>query len=923
MATDFSRVRSNPLLDFAGVELKQGGVVLDADLNEWVAIADRRLRAATSDILGRATVSSTTPDALRISAIAGGLRIGRGRLYVDGLLAENHGAASDDPAERGFDPLLAEPVYTEDIDYAAQPYLPQPPDLPTGRRHLVYLDVWQREVTHLERPDLVESAVGVETSSRLQTVWQVRVLPRVGTDATCTTPDGELTGWADLIAPSTGRLTTGTFEVPAASDPCELPPTGGYRGLENQLYRVEIHDPGQPGGTATFKWSRDNASVGSRVASMISATELELDSIGRDEVLRFSVGDWIAITDDAREFSQRCGEMRRITDIDDATRRIRFATALPVEMLPSPPDFPDSEHPRAANLRVRRWDQNGRIYRTDPSGNPVQIQDLDASTDGLIDVPVAGVEVILENGVTVSFASVGTKGFRAGDWWAFAARTTDASVELLEQAPPRGIHHHYARLAIWDSGSDADPADCRTHWPPFFEAGDSCACTVCVTPEQHASGALTLQMAVDLVRGLGGGTICLDVGNYPLGAPLDLGGARSLRIVGKGLASRLAATGRVIQIADAQDVRLEAFAVQCRPTDDVTSGAVTLASSREVVLERLRIAIINDNPAWAAVALRGALIDVAVRGCTLSGAFGVRSGDADGSETGLTDLRIDDNAFDCVETAVALGGVSVHQFVSRLRGNRVLRCRQAGFALTGAATPGHGVEISGNALVVEGEGIVAGIDGLRILDNVLLQAESADPKQQNGVLLLPGFGDEVLEACRILGNRIAGFHGAGVQARVPLLRALTIKQNRIERTGTGLVFESGLLEQVAIEDNQFFAVTGSALRAEGDTARLVTAGNQIETRSGDPAVLLLFATGESVFTHNQCRREGSADTPDVVLGADTLIVASNRVQGGGTSLDLHAGERRFTVVGNIAGGKIIVNGGGLPAPWAPLNLEGV
>jgi hypothetical protein len=31
-----------------------------------------------------------------------------------------------------------------------------------------------------------------------------------------------------------------------------------YRGLENGLYRVEIHDA-RPVGETTFKWSRDNA----------------------------------------------------------------------------------------------------------------------------------------------------------------------------------------------------------------------------------------------------------------------------------------------------------------------------------------------------------------------------------------------------------------------------------------------------------------------------------------------------------------------------------------------------------------------------------------------------------------------------------------------------------------------------------------
>ena len=76
MGADFSRIRSNPLLDFAGVELKQGGVVLDADFNEMAAIVDRRLRAAASDILGRSTVSQTTPDAF---AAAGGRRASSAR----------------------------------------------------------------------------------------------------------------------------------------------------------------------------------------------------------------------------------------------------------------------------------------------------------------------------------------------------------------------------------------------------------------------------------------------------------------------------------------------------------------------------------------------------------------------------------------------------------------------------------------------------------------------------------------------------------------------------------------------------------------------------------------------------------------------------------------------------------------------------
>ena len=272
----------------------------------------------------------------RSPSVAGALQIGKGRLYVDGLLAENHGVPSTDAAKKLFDDLMAEVTFADLIAYATQPYLPSAPALPVAGRHLVYLDVWDREVTHLEQPELVEIAVGVETSSRRQTVWQVRVLDDDGDggNTTCGSPDEDVPGWSALIAPSTGRLTTGTFDVPPSDDPCELPPTGGYRGLENQTYRVEIQDPGQPGAGATFKWSRENASVGSRVASMVSATELELESLGRDDVLRFNSDDWVEIIDDVREFSQRCGEIRKIT-VNEAARRITFTPALPAAMLPA------------------------------------------------------------------------------------------------------------------------------------------------------------------------------------------------------------------------------------------------------------------------------------------------------------------------------------------------------------------------------------------------------------------------------------------------------------------------------------------------------------------------------------------------------------------------------------------------------------
>src|SRR5262249_46295234 len=159
--------------------------------------------------------------------------------------------------------------------------------------------------------------------------------------------------------------------------------------------------------------------------------------------------------------------------------------ALPGTMLPA--SFPDLKFPTDHHLRIRRWDQKGKVFRRGSGGNPVQIQDLDTPGSlGVINVPAAGVEVLLENGVTVTFDSTGATGFKAGDYWVFAARTSDASVEILNREPPRGIHHHYARLGIWDVTAGT-VSDCRNPWPPSG-GGDDCGCSTCVTPASHASG---------------------------------------------------------------------------------------------------------------------------------------------------------------------------------------------------------------------------------------------------------------------------------------------------------------------------------------------------------------------------------------------------------------------------------------------------
>ena len=114
MGADVSRVRHDPRRNYSGVLQQQGRVVLDADGNEQLAITDRRHRAAAADlgspgpapgVRGTAVVPRTTPDAFRLTVTGGVMTIGRGRMYVDGLLAENHGTGAI-----VFDPLLAGPA---------------------------------------------------------------------------------------------------------------------------------------------------------------------------------------------------------------------------------------------------------------------------------------------------------------------------------------------------------------------------------------------------------------------------------------------------------------------------------------------------------------------------------------------------------------------------------------------------------------------------------------------------------------------------------------------------------------------------------------------------------------------------------------------------------------------------------------------
>lgn len=578
MSFDTSRFRFDPWKNYAGVVMEQGRVQLDADWNDWLAQMGRRTQAETLDFIGRATYPASTPFAFLLSFDGSGkLTIGPGRMYVDGLLAENHG----DSTTTVWDPALGEmsntpqpPPASESgaIAYTAQPWMPgvvQPTD---GGTYLAYLDVWTRAVDYLQDPGLIDPAIGIDTTGRLQTVWQVR-LAAVKSGADCSNAG---TPWP---GPSSGLLTTAPVSS-APAGPCCLTSNTGYTGAENQNYRVEIHTPG-PVGTATFKWSRDNGSVETGVTAivpvtnsvLVAASQLSVLSMGRDQVLGFAPGDWIEILDDDSELAGVHGDLHRIDTIDFAGKTITLDSPVDATKFPVSGGTTPYQTDPARHTRIRRWDQSGKVYQSD--GTTVVVDLGAAGSSGEIPVTAAGIAVILENGVTVSF-DVSTAGgsFNSGDYWTFAART-DGSLDQLSAAAPRGIHHHYTPLSVVDFAT-GQASDCRT--PPSSGGQNSCCCcTVTV-----GAGA-QYQSINDALAALpaNGGEVCILPGRYFEHVFIE--GLRNVVIRGCGYQTRLASPSLAPPSALAA-ASVAAGATTGGNSDGTFSAVISISGSQHIEL---------------------------------------------------------------------------------------------------------------------------------------------------------------------------------------------------------------------------------------------------------------------------------------------------------------------------------------------------
>jgi hypothetical protein len=529
MKGDFSRQTFDPSRHFSGVRMQQGRVQLDADWNEQADIVRHRAEAEALDTVGgcggplhhaafgivrladlpaeeQAWVAAHYPG---WTAGGGDFLLSAGRYYLHGVLVENE----------------------HPVPYTRQPDLPRaaapgPAPLADGT-WLLYLDVWQRHLTALEDERLREVALGgPDTATRTKAVWQVRALG-VPSGFTCEAP---IAAYAKLTAAGTGRMRAQARREQQTDDPCVLPAGAGYRGLENQLYRVEMHDGGlaydlgsagtwkvqsaspsdrtvtltaapsvlagrpveiYPTGAdadpmagfvayvvsvnvktvtlnavfpaletgveyrmravdATYKWSRDNGTVVTRIRS-IRGDEVVVESLGQDDVLGFGAGDWVEITDDYLELNGLPGQLVQVQVPQPATRTLVLRTT------PATLGATDGVDP-SRNPRLRRWDGIGAV-KTDSTPAYATLED--------------GVQAAFDAGA-----------YHSGDYWLIPARTatseaTTGGVEWPlgtdgkpEPRRPAGIAHHYCRLGVVTvtGGNPVLPySDCRCLFAPLTE----------------------------------------------------------------------------------------------------------------------------------------------------------------------------------------------------------------------------------------------------------------------------------------------------------------------------------------------------------------------------------------------------------------------------------------------------------------------
>jgi hypothetical protein len=383
--------------------------------------------------------------------------------------------------------LLRFPTFLHQPDYVpTQDELTALKNLNSDGLLLVYLDAWERHVSYVQNPWIREVALGgPDTCVRSQLLAQIKVAWNFA-ESESDIEQEPLPVLKSLLEDQYQPYNRGWLRArlkpvdPNNTDPCMCHPDARFRGSENQLYRVEIHQPGQvtptnpqiPAGTAptnatpvaagvpTFKWSRNNGRDLYPVVS-VNAAEIQVDSIGRDGRAHLKSGDWVELLDDILILQGKPGPLLQVSDVSGQDRRITLIAAAPFNIVANDPN-----HPRPF---LRRWDQKDSTTGGISPG--LAITESSAVSDSWID---------LEDGIQIQFMTAlspmlpteplgddfiaPANIYRTGDYWLIPARvalqtgiewpvTTADTPGIPIALPPHGIDHHYLPLGFVTAGS--------------------------------------------------------------------------------------------------------------------------------------------------------------------------------------------------------------------------------------------------------------------------------------------------------------------------------------------------------------------------------------------------------------------------------------------------------------------------------------
>lgn len=317
-----------------------------------------------------------------------------------------------------------------------------------GKQYLVYLDVWERHLSYVEDDYMRESALGgADTATRAQIVWQVKVIQQDKLNKNAQGKEFDTKKFGSSYDSFLKALpfarednkkpklkTRARKKLDENNAPCLTAPEASYRGAENQLYRVEIHDSNSEGGQATFKWSRENGAVIFPIAEEITGQTITLEHLGRDDRFGLQKGDWVEVLDDVVVLRNKATPLLKVKAVDRENLQVT---------LESPKEKKDDiEIDLAKHPYLRRWDQRNNL------------------TDGVIKLTEGSTEadwIPLEDGVEILFLRIGQDAavYQTGDYWLIPARTATEDVKWPQDEngdpialSPQGVEHHYAPLAI-------------------------------------------------------------------------------------------------------------------------------------------------------------------------------------------------------------------------------------------------------------------------------------------------------------------------------------------------------------------------------------------------------------------------------------------------------------------------------------------